>query len=582
MKKIISLILAFAVIFNGFIAVIPAFATDDEISIEEFSAQLSDLNQMYGIDSIGGISEDTDLSEIPLNRIIVQTSDNNQLEDCGAIAKVEGYDGIHIMQYLSQEAAEQAYEYYNGLSNVEYVDFDFCYHVSEPETEYIEYTYDKSYLSWGSEKIKTNEAVSYANYLAEDAPEVVVAVIDTGIDADHDFFEGRLIDSGADLIENDGVPDDDNSHGTHVAGIIVDNTAENVKVSGYKALDSDGCGYYSTTCVAIGLAVGDDVDVINMSLKWNRTLSCYNMFEKSIQNAVGNGISVVVSAGNDGANAADSCPASNSDVITVASVTTGNIPSTFSNYGDCVDISAPGSAIKSTIPNNLYEQKSGTSMAAPYVAAAAAFLKTLDPQYTSDEIEKIITSTAYVPENWNDSYGSGILDFSKIVSEYISVQPKITLDENNKGVITSDSENAVIYYTTDGSKPVAGVSALYKEPIDITQAVSIKAIACEDGKFPSVASTLKINWTVDVTIRYKGTESMQLPPNREIESCYSNKEKVVTVDESDRTIYGASVGEAKVTVLLETGQKVTYNVTVEYAGWQKFIIYFLFGFLWYI
>lgn len=582
MKKLVSVFMAIVLTLGGF-SIITAYAEEEDLTLVEYSTQLADLTQTYGIDSIGGVSEDvTDITEISLNRLIIKTNDNSKLEeDCGAVAKIEGYNGIHIMQYTSTEATEEAYNYYDGLSNVECIEFDFCFRVLEPETEYVEYEYKKDYLSWGSTTASAHQAVSYATYLADDAPEIVVAVIDTGIDADHSFLTDRVVDSGVDLIENDGNPDDDNSHGTHVAGIIVDNTAENVKVSGYKALDSGGYGYYSVTCSAIDLAVKDDVDVINMSLRWFKNKNCYNTFEESIQNAVDNGISVVVAAGNDSFDAVNACPASNNNVITVAATTINNTPAYFSNYGECVDIAAPGLGIKSAILNNAYGQKSGTSMATPFVAAAAAFLKTLNPNYSPETIESIIKENVFVPEDWDTDYGTGILDFSAIVSKYISPYPKITLNSDKKAEISTGVEDAIIYYTTDGSKPIVGVSSVYSEPIDIKGAVSIRAIVYEEGKYPSTAATLKINWKENITIRYKGTKSMLLPPNRKIVSCYSNNEEIVTADKYNQTIYGVSVGEAKVVVNLETGQRVTYNVTVEYEPWQLFIIYFLFGFLWY-
>ncbi len=583
MKKLVSVFMAIVLTLGGF-SIINAYAEDEDLTLVEYSTQLADLTQTYGIDSIGGVDDGSvDLTEVPLNRLIIKTDSNNHLEeDCGAVAKIEGYNGIHIMQYTSEEATEQAYNYYNGLSNVECIEFDFVFRVLEPETEYVEYEYKKNYLSWGSTTTSAHQAVSYATYLADDAPEIVVAVIDSGIDYEHSFFEGRIAEGGIDLIENDNVPNDGLGHGTHVAGIIVDNTAENVKVSGYRTLNNGGYGTYSVTCTAIDLAVKNDVDVISMSLGWIRTTSIYNLFEKSIKNAINNNVSVVVSAGNNNFDASNKCPASNSNAITVAATTINNTPASYSNYGDCVDIAAPGSGIKSTIPNNAYGQKSGTSMATPFVSAAAAFLKTLNPNYSPQTIKKIIKENVFIPEDWNTNYGTGILDFSKIVSKFISPYPKIILNSDKKAEITTEVEDAIIYYTTDGSKPVVGVSSVYNEPVDIKGAVSIRAIVCEEGKYPSTAATLKINWKENITIRYKGTKSMLLPPNRKIVSCYSNNEEIVTADKYNQTIYGVSVGEAKVVVNLETGQRVTYNVTVEYESWQLIIIYFFFGFLWYI
>ena len=138
----------------------------------------------------------------------------------------------------------------------------------------------------------------------------------------------------------------------------------------------------------------------------------------------------------------------------------------------------------------------------------------------------------------------------------------------------------MIYYTTDGSDPIVGSSKIYESPIDTSNIIKIKAIAYEEGKIPSAIATLNIKWSKNETIRYKGTKALDLPPVYEIKNCYSSDEEVVTVDK-DGNIKGISVGEAKVTVYLESNQVVTYNVTVEYEFWQLFIIYFLFGFLWY-
>ncbi len=583
MRKFVSFLLVFVIVFSGS-SIVMAFSESEEITLSEYAEQLSELTQMYDISNIGGINGgNIELVDIPLNRLIIRTNNNQKfIEDCNAIAKIEGYNGIHIMQYASEYMAEQAYNYYSGLSNVESVEYDFCFNVTEPVPEPVEYEFDKEYLSWGSNAIKIDDALTYATYLGETAPEIVVAIIDTGIDYDHDFLKDRIVDSGVDLVEYDGVPDDDNNHGTHVAGIIVDNTAENVKVSAYKVLNSNGRGFYSTICAAVELSIENKVDIINMSLSGSKSLNAFKLFEECINKAISNDIPVIVSAGNDECDAANVCPASNTNVITVASSTDYNYPSNFSNFGECVDVAAPGSRITSCIKDNLYGSMSGTSMAAPFVSAAVAFLKTLNPSCSPETIERIIKENVFVSNKWDIKYGTGILDFSKIVKECIAEKPKIFINENKKVEIHTDVENADIYYTTDGSKPIVGISAIYKEPIDISDAVSINAIVCEKDKSPSILSTLRINWQERISIRYKGTKKMSLSSKAVITSCYSSNQNVAFADKNQKTIYGASEGEAIIVVNLETGQKVTYIVTVEYELWQLIIIYFLFGFWWYI
>lgn len=559
--------------------------TDDELTTEEFLSQLIDLNQLYGVESFGGIngSLEGELSDVPLNRIIVKTTDNNQIyNDCGAVAKIETYNNLHVMQYSNPVEAEDAYNYFNGLSNVEYAEYDFCFSGLEPVTEYIEYEYSsKSNFSWGADAVHSDDAVSYASYLGEGAPEVIVAVIDTGVDMDNKYLKDRIAENGVDLLENDKNPDDDQGHGTMIAGIIVDNTASNVKVRPYKTIYKNGYGTYLTTCTAIVLATQEEADVINLSLGWEKENErMFDMFKDSINYAVNNGTVIVVASGNDTIDASNLCPASNDNVITVSATGIDNIPAQYSNFGECVDISAPGDLIVSTYIDSTLECDSGTSYAAPFVAAYVAFLKTLNRNYSHEDIEEIIKSTAFVPKGWNDNYGSGILDFSKFMDKYVSVQPKIVLDENNKALILSECENVVFYYTTAGAKPIVGVSSIYNGPIDITEADCIRAIACEEGKFPSVPSFFRINWKEDLKIRYKETLFLRTPPNKVVRECYSSDRNIVSADFSG-IIEGVSVGEARVVAILDSGQTVTYNVTVQYAWWQMFIRIFLLGFLWY-
>lgn len=581
MKKIFSLVLT-AFILLGLLNLTPTLAYADEKTLEEYSAQLCELNKSYGVDSIGGTDTNTDSSKIQLNRIIVKTDNNNPLtEDFGAIAKVEGYDGLHILQYTNQQVTEQAYEYYSNLPNIAFVEFDFLFQALEPELEqteeYNKYESNKDYLSWGSATVEADKAVSYANSLAEKAPEIIVAVIDTGIDADHSFFEGRIVDSNVDLIENDGNPDDDNLHGTFVSGVIADNTSKNVKLSAYKTINNVGQGYYTTTCIAIDLAVKNNVNIINMSLSWKKSESCYNMFEKSLQNASDNNIPVIVSAGNQSDDASNRCPASNNNVITVAATKINNMPADFSNYGECVDIAAPGVSIKSTMPDNSYDDNDGTSFAAPFVAAAAAFIKTINPECTPEIVKSIIRESAFVPKNWNALYGTGILNFSNIMSKLSASTPELSFNKNNNVVISSPYENAIIYYTTDGSNPIIGVSNIYTKPINTSNLESIKAIATENQKIPSAVATLKIKWEEDIDIRYKGTKRIKSP--YDISKVHSSNEEIVSFD--GKKIKGESVGRAKVTICFETGQIVTYDVRVDFAPFQWFhkIIYKLFGVL---
>ena len=195
----------------------------------------------------------------------------------------------------------------------------------------------------------------------------------------------------------------------------------------------------------------------------------------------------------------------------------------------------------------------------------------------------MLKASAYVPENWDSTkYGVGIVDFEKMLSHMLTTKPIFKFCENSKVEIIPTSLNSKIYYTTNKTTPVVDSSLLYTSPISINGVSEVRAIAIEDGKMPSAIATLKIKWSEDITVRYKGTVDLPIPNSTEIKSIYSLHEDIAAINKEDRSIYGVSKGETTITANLKTGQKITYNVTVYYENWQLFIIYFLFGFLWYI
>ena len=242
-----------------------------------------------------------------------------------------------------------------------------------------------------------------------------MAIIDSGIDHDHPELDVR---SGTDCTGGgpfsgscsgtapaDG--DDDNGHGTHVAGTAaaIDNgegvvgVAPGARLHAVKVLSSSGSGYTSWVIAGIDhvTANANTIEVANMSLGGSGTddgKSCaqtQNAQKKAICNSVDAGIVYVVAAGNDDVDAAGSTPANHPDVITVSALAdfdglAGGLGATtcrsdrddtladFSNWGATVELAAPGTCIRSTVPGGGYATYSGTSMASPHVAGAAALL----------------------------------------------------------------------------------------------------------------------------------------------------------------------------------------------------------------
>jgi len=224
-----------------------------------------------------------------------------------------------------------------------------------------------------------------------DGSGIIVAVIDTGIDASHPAFAGRLTDqgtwrnflgeqSGPDVTDvrdigdrrdndKDGLRDEMRGHGTHVAGIVLQ-AAPDAKILPIKALNSDGIGDAFYLAEAIYYAVDQGAQVINLSLG---SVDEPRVVAEAIDEALGQGVIVTAAAGNTG-QATPEYPASHIGVLSVAATNANDQKSDFSNYGATVRISAPGTKIVSAFPGGGRRAWSGTSMAAPWVAGTAALL----------------------------------------------------------------------------------------------------------------------------------------------------------------------------------------------------------------
>ncbi len=220
----------------------------------------------------------------------------------------------------------------------------------------------------------------------------VVAVIDTGCQTNHPDLRGQVIGGRNFTADYNGNPDnysDNNGHGTHVAGIIaaaengfgVVGVAPKAKLLVLKALNGQGTGTIKSITEAVDYAVnwtgpnGEKVRVISMSLGGPDDDQALHT---AIQNAVQHNILVVCAAGNQGDGSAQttetSYPGAYEEVVEVGAVNQSRRVSTFSNSNSQVDLVAPGEYVISTMPKFLYGIMSGTSMAAPHVAGAAALL----------------------------------------------------------------------------------------------------------------------------------------------------------------------------------------------------------------
>ncbi|WP_150266334.1 S8 family peptidase [Paenibacillus tepidiphilus] len=235
--------------------------------------------------------------------------------------------------------------------------------------------------------------------LTKGSQEVSVAVVDTGVQASHPDLQGQLL-TGYNAIAGGGsTPDDDVGHGTHVAGIIgaLTNNSEGVagiswynKILPVKALDNSGAGTTYSVAEGIIWAADQGAKVINLSLG-NYAESQF--LHDAIKYAYDRDVVIVAASGNDNTER-PGYPAAYDEVLAVAATGQNGERASFSNYGDYIDVAAPGESIASTYPDNQYAALSGTSMASPHVAALAGLVRSLNPELTNKEVMELMTSNA--------------------------------------------------------------------------------------------------------------------------------------------------------------------------------------------
>lgn len=249
--------------------------------------------------------------------------------------------------------------------------------------------------TWGLDRIdQRNLPLSGSYTYNTTASNVNAYIIDTGILGSHSEFSGRFM-GGYDFVDNDSNPNDCNGHGTHVAGTVGGSTygvAKGVKLYGLKVLGCNGSGTNSGVIAGIDWVANNHVKpaVANMSLGGGASSATDN----AVANLVASGVTVAVAAGNDNSNACNYSPAREPSAITVGSTTSNDSRSSFSNYGSCLDIYAPGSSITSAWSNGGTNTISGTSMASPHVAGVAALYLANNPNATPAQVEAAIENAA--------------------------------------------------------------------------------------------------------------------------------------------------------------------------------------------
>ena len=537
MKKLICILLSFVMVISLFAGSFTTLAAESQESsnIDSFIDGITKLVQEYDVgkefttpendESIqiqSFFAEDTTdetdnnaeleytLQDFQTARLIVRA--DSKFNKYGALEDVSGFEDFHILQYESPEAAMSAYNQLQNEKNVTNVAPDVVIDglqgdISETLSE-SELNNKKHLCDWSCDRTQSDRLLDYLE--TQDIPEreIVVALIDSGLDYNHEFFEGRFVrsyfNSSVDGNSDDELDGAQKSHGTAVASVVLDNTPKNVKVSVYKVFNDDLTTTISQVSAGYAAAIKNNPDIINVSITHLSDDS--GLIRACLQQAYSKNIPVFACVGNTGRFDTVQLPANLSESIAVSATDRDNTTPTWNTLTLNSDVSAPGQDVIVAISDNQYIYWKGTSFSSPCAAALGAILKWVEPNITVDEIKERLKNTSFDVKRFNESAssqgdnldnfhslwdGTGIIQFcnalglSELAAPEFNLENTLYVGEQNCSIQCAD-ENATILYTTDGTYPALENAFVYEKPFSVTQRTRIRAVAYyENGGYYS-------------------------------------------------------------------------------------------------
>lgn len=463
--------------------------TDQDVELDTTPAELSpEVRSMSGESEVILRLPDADTSEASADHAAMQShlKGHAQMTQGPALDRLESMQGVEVRNTFwiaNAIAVTVNFDRVNlqelrTLPGVERLHKQHTYQLPEPrmstdiETTEDDYTY-------GLEQINAPEVWDELGVQGEGAR---IAVLDTGIDVDHEdldlftddpddpTYPGGWMDFDDDGNQVDSEPHDEQGHGTHVSGTVAGGdssgtsigVAPEVDLMHGKALDDGGGGTFERIIASMEWAVEEDADVLSMSLGADGFHA--DMIEP-VQNARAAGAVVVSSSGNSGEGTTGSpgnvyeafAIGASNEQEDIASFSSGEIVESDSDWGDDADedwpdeyvvpdVSAPGVDVNSASTGGGYEEMSGTSMAAPHVSGVIGLMLSANPDLEPDDIEPVLEETAWKPDDADEGdeidgqdtrYGHGIVDAYEATSF-------VALDSGISGTVTDAEDGSAI------------------------------------------------------------------------------------------------------------------------------------------
>lgn len=394
--------------------------------------------------------------------------------------------------------------------------------------------------TWGLDRVDQDALPLDGNYQYPDngGHDVTVYVVDTGLRASHQEFTGRIA-SGRNFVSSGGFlfgggsvdpanTEDCNGHGTHVAGTAVGSTygvAKQANIAPVRVLDCNGSGSNAGVIAGIDWVAGNHRKpaVANMSLGGGNS----SALDTAVRNAVNAGVTMVVAAGNDNVNACNGSPNRVAEALTVGATTRTDARSSFSNYGACVDLFAPGSDITSAWyqSDTQTARLNGTSMAAPHAAGAAALYLSANPSATPDAVNLALVNDTVTGAISN----AGSQSPNRLLQ--ITQQDGSGIDRLPTAAFTADCAGTVCELDASGSSDDVAVAA-WDWSLGDGNVASGEQITHDygvDGEFTvtlTVTDTANQTGTTDQTFNV-GTETSPCPDCTRYEGQLNNGGSVI-------------------------------------------------------